>query len=76
LTAASEGTAVQTPAPAAPTGRRGRRAVDVPTLVERAREGDARSVARLISLVEDASPALREVAAALARTPATRRSWG
>lgn len=58
-------TAVQTSAPAAP-GRRGRRAVDVPTLVERAREGDARSVARLISLVEDASPALREVAAALA----------
>src|SRR5215207_8311149 len=43
-----------------------RRAVDVPTLVERAREGDARSVARLISLVEDASPRLREVAAALA----------
>jgi LAO/AO transport system kinase len=31
-----------------------------------ARDGDARSVARLISLVEDASPALREVAAALA----------
>src|SRR6185503_1404115 len=29
-------------------------------------EGDPRSVARLISLVEDASPALREVAAALA----------
>jgi LAO/AO transport system ATPase len=61
----SEGTAVQTPATEAPRGRRGRRAVDVPTLVERAREGDARSVARLISLVEDASPALREVAAAL-----------
>ncbi|RBY96791.1 methylmalonyl Co-A mutase-associated GTPase MeaB [Blastococcus sp. TF02-8] len=40
--------------------------MDVPTLVEKAREGDARSVARLISLVEDASPALREVAAALA----------
>jgi len=40
--------------------------VDVPTLVERARAGDPRSVARLISLVEDASPALREVAAALA----------
>ena len=35
-------------------------------LVARAREGDARSVARLISLVEDASPRLREVAAALA----------
>jgi len=30
---------------------------DVPTLVARAREGDPRSVARLISLVEDASPA-------------------
>src|SRR5699024_11464603 len=40
-------------------------AADVPALVERAREGDARSVARLISLVEDASPAVREVAAAL-----------
>jgi LAO/AO transport system kinase len=34
--------------------------------VARARDGDARAVARLISLVEDASPALREVAAALA----------
>ncbi len=61
----AEGTAVQTPTPETPRGRRGRRAADVPTLVERAREGDARSVARLISLVEDASPALREVAAAL-----------
>jgi LAO/AO transport system ATPase len=59
-------TAVQTPAPAAPSGRRGRRRADVRALVEGAREGDARSVARLISLVEDASPALREVAAALA----------
>jgi LAO/AO transport system ATPase len=38
----------------------------VPTLVARARDGDPRAVARLISLVEDASPALREVAAALA----------
>jgi LAO/AO transport system kinase len=38
---------------------------DVPTLVEKARAGDARSVARLISLVEDASPVLREVMAAL-----------
>jgi len=46
-------------------GRRGRRTTDVGALVEGAREGDARSVARLISLVEDASPALREVAAAL-----------
>ena len=39
---------------------------DVPALVARAREGDARSVARLISLVEDGDPALPEVAAALA----------
>jgi len=43
-----------------------RRAADVETLVARARQGDARSVARLISLVENDSPALREVAAALA----------
>ncbi len=38
----------------------------VPELVERARAGDPRAVARLISLVEDASPLLREVMAALA----------
>lgn len=38
---------------------------EVGSLVERARAGDARSVARLISLVEDASPALREVMTAL-----------
>jgi GTPase len=44
----------------------GRRAADVPALVARARDGEPRAVARLISLVEDASPALREVAAALA----------
>ena len=62
----SDGLAVQTDDPAALRGRRGRRAADVPALVQGAREGDARSVARLISLVEDASPALREVAAALA----------
>ena len=42
------------------------RAVDVPDLVARARSGEPRAVARLISLVEDASPHLREVAAALA----------
>jgi len=65
LTDISDGTAVQAAAPEAPRGRRGRRRVDVPELVAGAREGDARSVARLISLVEDASPALREVAAAL-----------
>ncbi len=39
---------------------------NVPELVERARAGDARAVARLISLVEDASPLLREVMAGLA----------
>lgn len=39
---------------------------DVPGLVEKARSGDARSVARLISLVEDASPVLREVMKGLA----------
>ena len=38
---------------------------DVADLVPRARDGDARAVARLISLVEDASPRLREVMAAL-----------
>ncbi|NYE37754.1 LAO/AO transport system kinase [Nocardioides cavernae] len=38
----------------------------VPDLVGRAREGDAAAVARLITLVEDASPLLREVMAALA----------
>ncbi|HWG93631.1 MAG TPA: methylmalonyl Co-A mutase-associated GTPase MeaB [Mycobacteriales bacterium] len=40
--------------------------MDVPALVEQAREGSPRAVARLISLVEDASPALREVMALLA----------
>jgi GTPase len=39
---------------------------DVPTLVAKARQGDPRSVARLISLVENEDPALPEVAAALA----------
>jgi LAO/AO transport system kinase len=42
------------------------RTVDVPDLVSRARQGQARAVARLISMVEDAHPALREVMAALA----------
>jgi LAO/AO transport system kinase len=45
---------------------RSRRSLDVPTLVEQACDGSARAVARLISLVEDASPALREVMALLA----------
>jgi LAO/AO transport system ATPase len=43
-----------------------RRGVDVPELVERALAADARAVARLISLVENDSPVLRQVAAALA----------
>jgi LAO/AO transport system kinase len=43
-----------------------RRTAPVAELVERARGGDARAVARLISLVEDESPLLREVMAALA----------
>ncbi|SDC60872.1 methylmalonyl Co-A mutase-associated GTPase MeaB [Actinokineospora iranica] len=42
------------------------RKVEVADLVDRARERQPRAVARLISLVEDASPQLREVAAALA----------
>ncbi|MFC9326479.1 methylmalonyl Co-A mutase-associated GTPase MeaB [Kitasatospora sp. NPDC057015] len=40
--------------------------VDVPTLVEQARAGRPRAVARLISLVENGAPQLREVMAALA----------
>ena len=40
-------------------------APSIAELVERARAGSPRAVARLISLVEDASPALREVMAAL-----------
>src|SRR5580693_54454 len=41
-------------------------AVAIADLVDRARDGDHRSVARLISMVENASPQLREVMAALA----------
>ena len=52
------------------TTARGRRVLDVPLLVAQATGGDpahrARAVARLISLVEDASPALRQVMALLA----------
>ncbi|AXI81555.1 methylmalonyl Co-A mutase-associated GTPase MeaB [Peterkaempfera bronchialis] len=47
--------------------------IDVPTLVEQARQGRPRAVARLISLVENASPHLREVMAALA--PYTGRAY-
>jgi LAO/AO transport system kinase len=45
-------------------GRRSK--ASVPDLVEAAREGNARAVARLISLVEDESSSLREVMAGLA----------
>ncbi|HJD83881.1 methylmalonyl Co-A mutase-associated GTPase MeaB [Kitasatospora sp. NPDC059648] len=40
--------------------------IDVATLVEQAREGRPRAVARLITLVENAAPQLREAMAALA----------
>ena len=53
-----------TPVPS--SGGRRRTTAPVPELVSRARAGDARAVARLISLVEDESPLLREVMAALA----------
>ena len=46
-------------------GERGNGSV-VRDLVTRARDGDPRAVARLISLIEDESPLLREVTAALA----------
>ena len=48
------------------------RHIDVHELIDRAREGKPRAVARLISLIEDASPQLREVASALA--PLTGRA--
>jgi LAO/AO transport system kinase len=42
-----------------------RRAESPDDLIARAREGEARAIGRLISLVEDGSPALREVMASL-----------
>ena len=57
---------VSTSSTGAGVGSRRGSAASVPDLVERARDGDARAVARLISLVEDESPLLREVMAALA----------
>ncbi len=47
-------------------GGRRRTAVSAPELLRRARDGQAAAVGRLISLVEDASPLLREVMAACA----------
>ncbi|RIV36571.1 methylmalonyl Co-A mutase-associated GTPase MeaB [Micromonospora radicis] len=52
-------------APTAATGSV-RRSRDVPRLVERAREGDPRAVARLITLVESGDEVLPAIAAALA----------
>jgi LAO/AO transport system kinase len=51
-------------------------ASDVGALVERARAGEARAVGRLISLVENASPLLREVMAALMPYAGTARVIG
>ncbi|HVT22108.1 MAG TPA: methylmalonyl Co-A mutase-associated GTPase MeaB [Mycobacteriales bacterium] len=51
-------------------------AVDVGALVGKAREGDPRSVGRLISLVENAAPELREVMAALAPHAGSARLIG
>ncbi|MBZ5734228.1 methylmalonyl Co-A mutase-associated GTPase MeaB [Nocardioides sp. TRM66260-LWL] len=48
-----------------PVGGR-RRTASVPDLVAAARDGQVRAIARLISFVEDESPLLREVMAALA----------
>jgi LAO/AO transport system kinase len=50
--------------------------MNVSLLVEKARAGDARSVARLISLVENGHPALPEVAAALAPYAGTSQVVG
>ena len=47
--------------------------VDVAALIGAARDGNARAVARLISMVEDASPRLREVMSALA--PVTGKAY-
>ncbi|PUA80341.1 methylmalonyl Co-A mutase-associated GTPase MeaB [Nocardioides currus] len=47
--------------------------MSVPDLVSGARDGDPRAVGRLISLVEDESPLLREVMAALAPYARTAR---
>jgi LAO/AO transport system kinase len=53
-----------------------RRGVDPAALVDRAAQGDPRAVARLISLVEDASPQLREVMALLAPSTGKARVVG
>ncbi|MDI5938002.1 type IV secretion system DNA-binding domain-containing protein, partial [Micromonospora sp. DH15] len=57
------GAVEQVPVAGVPSVRRSR---DVPMLVERARAGDPRAVARLITLVESGDEVLPRVAAALA----------
>ncbi|MDT5039929.1 MAG: GTPase [Actinoplanes sp.] len=52
------------------------RSRDVPTLVAKAREGDPRSVARMISMVEDGDPGLPALAAALAPFAGTAQVVG
>ena len=52
------------------------RTVEVEALVARAREGDPRSVGRLITLVEDGAPQLRELMRVLARLTAAEGSPG
>lgn len=49
---------------------------DVAALVARARSGDQRAVARLISLIENEHPALREIAAALSESTGRARVLG
>jgi LAO/AO transport system kinase len=51
-------------------------APDLPTLVKRARDGDPRAVARLITLVESGHPSLPELAAALAPYTGTAQVIG
>jgi len=79
MTLGSAGTGDRAPAPATapepgpgPGSKLGRSATPA-ELIEAAAAGDRRAVARLISLVEDASPRMREVSALLAgRTGAAR----
>ena len=52
------------------------RGAGVAELVERARQGDPRAVARLVSLVEDAAPELAEVMALLAPSTGHARVVG
>jgi GTPase len=53
-----------------------RRSRDVPVLVRRAREGDPRAVARLITLVESGDPCVPEIAAALTKNTGTAQVIG